>query len=1463
MKQRWRAADFGGVLSVALVLILPLAGSAWGMGIAQTSLKSSDLDPAAFIAWAGGAVEQLDAGPIGTGPQQVLWTADGQPDSRGVSFGKSSMPGVRHLRIGLKSPLAIGSVLVRGGGQLSVLRQGIAYPGDPGREADWQAAERIKGATVSRDEVQRDEFAIWVLPPGTVTRALRFTHTPVASDPQYEGWIGGAMVLAERVANAAPQAIADASSSQELVARVNNEKDEQWKAWDNGAEGSSQPIWPQHPEWLMLTWPRPITLSGLETIWTGFEATDVQMFAGPADEHPREAPDSDWKTIEHFVGLQNGYPLPLYPQAMPFPSPVTTRAVRLRITSVTGESHPHLKGKTSDGRRVWLGELLALHPLGDAPLATALLPSMADESHPPIPVRFKLAEPGFVTLVIDDSAGKRVRNLIAETSFPAGANVAWWDGADDSGRDLDAARHGLYHIPEEAAPPGTYRVRGLFHKGLKLRYEFSIYEPGNPPWETADTSGGWLTNHTPPQAALFVPASTSPNGQPMVYLGSAVSEGGAGLAWVDLDGEKVGGRGWIGGNWTAAPYLAKDQGGHALPDIYAYVGAAWTSGRNDDRTHGELRITGLTAKGDKAILKYPFTPPAPSDDASRHDADWINQLGGIAVHDGLLVASLQKLNQLLFVDVRSGKVIANSDLPNPRGLAFDADGRLLVLSGTKLLRYKLNADAPGKLAAPNEVFPSGLEDPHGITLDAAGNIYICDHGDSHQVKVLSPDGKLLRVIGHPGPPRVGVYDPLHMNHPLGLAIDDRQQLWVTEDDFQPKRVSVWTLEGKLLRSFYGPARYGGGGTLDPRDKTRFYYDGIEFKLDWKNGVNAPSAVFYREGADDLSSPFRGGPPETPIYLGDRQYMTNCFNSSPTNGAPLATIWLMKDRVAMPVASLGRATDWGLLKREEFRAKWPKGMDPNGEPSKNACLFVWTDLNADGRVQPNEVTLMPATTGGVTVAGDLSFVVSRVDDKAMRFTPREFTARGAPIYDLNHGQVLARGVQTPASSGGDQALISPDGWSILTVAPKPWAREGFGGVKDGQALWSYPSLWPGLHASHEAAVPDRPGEAIGSTRLLGGFITPAKGDAGPLWCVNGNMGDMYLLTADGLLVAQLFQDARIGKPWIMPRAERGMLLNDLTLHDENFFPTITQTRDGQVYLCDGGRSSLVRIDGLEEIRRLPTSELQLTADDLKNAAAWRTDAETRRQSARGTSLLRVPIRKAALPGDTPANDWTGADWAVIDRRGTAANFNSDSKPYDVTAAVAVAGDRLHVVFRTRDAELLENSGETANAPFKTGGCLDLMIGADPTADPKRSRPVAGDQRLLITQVRHQTVALLYRAVVPGTAEPVPFSSPWRTITLDRVDDISAQVKLSADVQKDERGKVKSAIYALSVPLDVLNLHPADGQTIKADIGILRGNGFQTLQRVYWNNKASAITSDVPSEAELTPALWGKWVFKIEK
>ncbi|HEX8914245.1 MAG TPA: hypothetical protein VF796_17990, partial [Humisphaera sp.] len=341
------------------------------------------------------------------------------------------------------------------------------------------------------------------------------------------------------------------------------------------------------------------------------------------------------------------------------------------------------------------------------------------------------------------------------------------------------------------------------------------------------------------------------------------------------------------------------------------------------------------------------------------------------------------------------------------------------------------------------------------------------------------------------------------------------------------------------------------------------------------------------------------------------------------------------------------------------------------------------------------------------------------------------------------------------------------------------------------------------------------------------------------------------------VAQLFQDMRTGKPWMMPSAPRGMVLNELTPSDENFWPNVTQTADGEVYLTAGRPNALVKVEGLNTVRRLPDAPLTVSADDLTKAHEYFARAEAARQAAQGRSTLAVEVRKSAPKVDGKLDDWATADWADVDRRGTRAYFNSNAEPYNVTAAVAVAGDRLYAAWRSKDKELLKNAGDVPNAPFKTGGALDLMVGSsDAGADEKRQAAVPGDVRLLVTQVNGKPRALVYRPAVAAGQEkrPVPFASPWRTISFDRVDDVSDQVELATDGEGN---------YEVSVPLAAIGLKPEAGKSIRGDVGILRGTGSTTTQRVYWSNKSTAIVADVPSEAELRPGLWGRWEFRAEK
>jgi hypothetical protein len=150
-------------------------------------------------------------------------------------------------------------------------------------------------------------------------------------------------------------------------------------------------------------------------------------------------------------------------------------------------------------------------------------------------------------------------------------------------------------------------------------------------------------------------------------------------------------------------------------------------------------------------------------------------------------------------------------------------------------------------------------------------------------------------------------------------------------------------------------------------------------------------------------------------------------------------------------------------------------------------------------------------------------------------------------------------------------------------------------------------------------------------------------------------------------------------------------------------------------------------------------------------------------------------------------------------------------------------------------------------FATGGALDLMLGTDPAADPRREAPAAGDVRLVVTRVGGRARAMLYRPKAPGgRGRPAAFSSPWRTVRMDDVADVSAAVELA------QRG----GDYELSIPLATLGLRARAPVELRGDVGVLRGDGARTVQRLYWQNKAASTISDIPTEASLTPQLWGR-------
>jgi hypothetical protein len=102
-------------------------------------------------------------------------------------------------------------------------------------------------------------------------------------------------------------------------------------------------------------------------------------------------------------------------------------------------------------------------------MARAELGSAAGEPRPEarvaIPISVRLDPACLVTLVIEDSNGDLVRNLLAETPLPAGENTVYRDGYDDGRQKVFDPRGRLLRTIGKAGGPqiGRYDEKRMAH----------------------------------------------------------------------------------------------------------------------------------------------------------------------------------------------------------------------------------------------------------------------------------------------------------------------------------------------------------------------------------------------------------------------------------------------------------------------------------------------------------------------------------------------------------------------------------------------------------------------------------------------------------------------------------------------------------------------------------------------------------------------------------------------------------------------------------------------------------------------------------------------------------------------------------------------------------------------------------------------------------------------------------------
>jgi hypothetical protein len=1021
----------------------------------------------------------------------------------------------------------------------------------------------------------------------------------------------------------------------------------------------------------------------------------------------------------------------------------------------------------------------------------------------PVEIRYALPKEARVTIAIDDEKGNRIRNLIAALPRAKGANVEKWDGLDDNGK---------------LATPGAYQINALYHDGIRVNYVMSFANPGNPSWDTPNGRGAFYGDHTAPQAVATA--------GDYVALACPMGEAGKHLIGCDLKGQRL---------WGLANRTAFD-GGHISLATDGKILWVATEGKEsliyrvDIKTgqYAPWQNGSSTPLLDLKVSEFPGV--------GAKEKPGVN-MSAIALSGNTLAVCLQRENKIKLFDATTGNLQEELSVPSPRGVDFDPrfgkklDRSLFVLSGNQIINVWRPNSCP-VLFKPFAVPPGA----YGITTSINSEkpeILVSVRGTQQNVQVFSLDGKLLREIGtRGGRANHGPFDENAMRNPAQIAIDKNGHLWVTEETNNPKRTSVWSLQGKLLRDFNGTTGYAGAGAINPFDPTMAFAENVVWKINLKTGAWRPVYSFGRSQNDtDLFPPVAESRSRVVVKNG-RTYL---FTTDTARGANEAHVTLFDGKNWRSVAHLG------IVSRREKMDQWIKYFHPLFD-GHDGEFYAWADANADGLVQGGEMRFSKPEIGGKPAEirsfywgqlpdgdGTVSYL-SPKNNALLKFVINGFTKAGAPLYEVAKPLVVI--ADKPIGGGNGEGMVygGSDGRVYLNQDPLICVD------KNGRVLGAYPNRHTSVHGSH-SATSARPGYLIGPSSILG----TAQFGQDEIWNLNGNLGENYLFTHDSLWVQSLFKDVRGGFE-TPQQAVRGMSMDATTAGGESFGGHFTQSRDAKVYLTIGGTDAKVlEVTGLNTIKRF-RGDLQFTP------AQWDEAQKLAQQKA---AQKREPRKWTIAKSTAPiALDGKATEWSeLLDDKAKLIEIQDSPQKRFARVAARYDAENLYLAWRVFGPAKMRNSGQDARLLFKTGDAVDVMI--QPSASPLRNEGL----RLLLTQTAAGPQAILYEKQVPGTSTRVPFSSPWRTIYFDRVAPV-AEVKFAS-------GPIQNGYFVeAQIPWKTLGIVGQSGLQLRGDVGVLFADsgGTQTTARQYWSNKATGLVNDVPGEADLTPNLWGEFVLE---
>lgn len=1030
---------------------------------------------------------------------------------------------------------------------------------------------------------------------------------------------------------------------------------------------------------------------------------------------------------------------------------------------------------------------------------------------------FRLEVPAghrYVTVVVDTPDGIRVRNLLdhvavellggdPKTGRPQSL-VVEWNGLDDWGQPV---------------ADGNYRVHGCSLPGLKVTYDYSFYNPGTPPWEHYPMSA-WGGPHAFPNAVACVRGhGNKPDAKWRVAIGGEIAEGGDAGFVLNAEHRKV----FTFGRLGAGP--------RALAVANGYL---WIS-------------VGMTNKALHRVQLHTGTPvPFETPTGKVNDLLFAADISAITIHGKRGAVLLkhpdnsQLPDRLVVFDCNSGENRVILDLPKPtrnNGLAFSKDGSTLYLAAVDGL-YRVPAAAnPLTLTRL-----SWVDKPSALALDPDGNLGVMDAGADYRVKVFSTEGKLLREIGTKGGQGRRIeYDHAALHGVEAISFDDDGQLWAAESGATDntgagfaRRIAVWNAKGEFVRDFIGTTWYGSScTTLHDQDPTIAYAHGMLYRVDpSKLGSWRPWRYVFEPYSRDAFGMYSNAP--------DIGFYAQSLFRSKVSGQEREYILL--------------GSGYPVLFHAD-KSGYYRPIMAIGNPSRNKIFpevpgitnatHLWTDLNGDGKCQPEEFQRIPGENIKVHHWNGWSYpaphdLVFRVG--GLELVPQKFTDQGVPVYDVSKAKRLQAGNNHYLRVGKHLVSYQHGPWESAEAGYYFAGRYQFSDL-NGKVLARYRCNWPGVQGSHRSTLytPGQTGRTIGE--LLWAGIADSGGEIGHVIAVQGNKGQAFLFSEDGLFVSTLFRDVREEPQGRGDREIKGADWTNITLHEEPFNGWFGRQSDGVHRYLFGNTAALVtRIEGLDKVTRIKPITVRISGPrgGATNAAVSPITQER---------SIKVPF----IGNREPAFRCNGdpADWADIPR-------HAIKQGDKVVAQVALAyeADYLWILAEVTDSSPLRNQLSDITNAFKTGDAIDLCIGP---RNPDRSQPITGDVRVLLVPGPDKSKVIAYRQVQTGKTRGSKqlYQSPVRKVTFDDVYEIpDAKVVF----KPTDQGYLCEAF----IPLAQLDLAKATaGLRVRGDLGVLWGNdaGRITERRLYLFNRSpdSTVTADLPTEAALLPGAWGEFYF----